>query len=321
MRLRDRGFLMAYLLLAGGLVALLVGGDLLVRGAVGVAQRLKVPPLVIGLTLVGFGTSAPELATSLQAALGGAPGIAAGNVVGSNVANVLLILGLAALIRPIAVDGLAFRRDGSALVLATLLGIALMLTGALERWHGTVLVAGLAAFLLATLRRPGPVAATEAHDVVETVGRRPPLWRAGLFFALGLALVLGGARALVTGGVEIAAALGVSEAVIGLTIVAVGTSLPELVTSVVAAWRGEGDVAFGNVVGSNIFNLLGILGVTALVTPLPIDARLLQVDVWAMAAATALLVAAAVTGWRVTRAEAAALLALYAGYLVLTVAL
>ncbi|MEE4120067.1 MAG: calcium/sodium antiporter [Paracoccaceae bacterium] len=312
---------MAYLLVAGGLVALLVGGDLLVRGAVGVARRLDVPPLVIGLTLVGCGTSAPELATSLQAALGGAPGIAAGNVVGSNVANVLLILGLAALIRPIAVDGHAFRRDGSALLLATVLGIALMLTGTLWRWHGAVLVLGLAAFLYATVRRPGPVAAPDARDVVEMVERTSSLWRAGLFFALGLALVLGGARALVTGGVEIAAALGVSEAIIGLTIVAAGTSLPELVTSVIAARRGEGDVAFGNVVGSNIFNLLGILGVTALVTPLPVDARILQVDVWAMAAATALLVAAAVTGWRVTRAEGAGLLALYAGYLVLTVAL
>jgi cation:H+ antiporter len=311
---------MAYLLVAGGLVALLVGGDLLVRGAVGVARRLAVPPLVIGLTLVGFGTSAPELATSLQAALGGAPGIAAGNVVGSNIANILLILGFAALIRPIAVNGAAFRRDGTALIGATAAGVALMLSGTLLPWHGALLLAGLGAFLFATFRQPGPVAATDASEVIEVAESRPPLLRSSLFFAGGLLLVLAGARALVTGGVDIAAALGVSEAVIGLTIVAVGTSLPELVTSIMAARRGEGDVAFGNVVGSNIFNILGILGATALVTPLPVPDRILQVDLWAMAASTALLVGVAVTGLRVSRREGAGLLLLYGVYLAVTVA-
>jgi cation:H+ antiporter len=309
---------MALALLLAGLAALLVGGDLLVRGAVGVARRLSVPPLVIGLTLVGFGTSAPELATSLQAALSGAPGIAAGNVVGSNIANILLILGLAAATRPVAVDGPAFRRDGAALVLATALATALMLSGLLSRWHGALLLAGLAAFLVAVLRRPGPLTGAAASDGMEVPPRRLGAAASAVAFLAGLGLVLGGAWALVSGATAIAARLGVSEAAIGLTVVAVGTSLPELVTSVAAARRGAGDIAFGNVIGSNIFNLLGILGATALVSPLAVPARIVAVDLWAMAGATALLVAAAVTGLRVARAEGAGLLALYAGYVALT---
>ena len=303
---------MAYLLFLGGLIALVVGGDLLVRGAVGVARRLSVPPLVIGLTLVGFGTSAPELATSVQAALGGAPGVAVGNVVGSNVANILLILGLAAVLRPIAVDGAAFRRDGAALVLATALGMGLMLTGRLAGWHGALLLAGLAVFLVVTFRQPGPVAPDDLPPPAAVM--HAPLWRTGAMALAGLALVVGGAEALVTGAIEIAGAFGVSEAVIGLTIVAVGTSLPELVTSVIAARKGESAVAFGNVLGSNIFNLLGILGVTAIVVPVEVPERIAAFDLWVMAGATLLLVAMAVSGWRLSRREGAVLLLVYGAY-------
>jgi len=303
---------MSYLFVLGGFAALIVGGDLVVRGAVAVARRLAIPPMVIGLTLVGFGTSAPELAPSLQAALDGAPGIAVGNVVGSNIANILLILGIAALLRPVAVDREAFRRDGVVLLASTALCFLLAATGTIARWHGAILLAGLALFLWRAFRGTGTGAALDPDPAPGA--HLSPLGAFALF-AAGLALLLAGARGLVSGAVEIAAALGVSEAVIGVTVVAVGTSLPELVTSVIAARRGESDVAFGNVVGSNIFNILGILGATALIAPLPVPPETMALDAWAMAAATLLLVAAAVTGKGVSRGEGAALLAFYAAYL------
>jgi cation:H+ antiporter len=215
---------------------------------------------------------------------------------------------------PIAVQRGAFRRDAVALIATTALCIALAATGTFARWHGAILLAGLALFLWRAFRGVGTGAAVVPET--ETAPRLSPLAAFGLF-AAGLALLLVGARALVSGAVEIAGALGVSEAVIGVTVVAVGTSLPELVTSVTAARRGESDVAFGNVVGSNIFNILGILGATALIAPLPVPPETMALDVWAMAAATLLLVAAAVTGKGVSRGEGAALVALYAGYVTL----
>jgi cation:H+ antiporter len=305
--------------LAAGLVLLLAGGEILVRGAVASARALGVSPLMIGLTLVGFGTSTPELVTSLKAALAGAPGVAVGNVVGSNICNILLILGLAALLRPIATDPRAFRRDGPVLVAATLACLGLLLADALTRPAGAVLVAGLAAYVILTYRleRTGPDPAATMHAVgVETLPERPgALLRALPMAAAGLVLVVLGAGWLVDGAVTLARALGVSDTLIGLTIVAVGTSLPELTASLAAARRGQGDLAFGNVVGSNVYNLLGILGATALVQPIPVPAAIMAFDGWVMLAATLLLVLVAVTGWRVTRAEGAALLGLYALYL------
>ena len=301
---------MHYLLIAAGFATLLLGGEVLVRGAVGVARRAGLPPLVIGLTLVGFGTSMPELLTSVNAALVGAPGIAVGNVVGSNVANILLILGVAALMAPIAVDRAAFRRDAASLILATLLAGALLATGALGRTAGLILVAGLAAFLFATLRSGGGIAEPD-----EAEGPMPGRAASWALFGGGLAFVILGADLLVRGATGLARDLGVSEAVIGLTVVAVGTSLPELVTSVVAARRGQAGVAFGNVLGSNVFNLLGILGATALVAPIAVPAQIVAVDLWVMAAATAALVGFAVSGWRISRREGAALLLAYAAYL------
>jgi cation:H+ antiporter len=311
---------MLALSLIAGLALLLVGGDLLVRGAVGVASRLGLSPMVIGLTLVGFGTSTPELLTSLQGALAGAPGIAVGNVVGSNIANILLILGVAALIRPVAVERAGFLRDAAVLALATAAAIALCLAGGVGRVAGAVLLAGLVAYLVAALRFSGPAPA--AVDAGEADLAPAPPQRLALslgLFAGGLLLVLGGARLLVDGAVALAAAAGLSETVIGLTIVAIGTSLPELVTSASAALRGESGVAFGNVVGSNIFNLLGILGATALAVPLTVPPEVASRDVWALAAATALFVAVAVTGWRVTRIEGGGLVALFAAYMALLV--
>jgi len=310
----------AILLVLAGLALLIFGGEALVRGAVSAARAFRVSPMVIGLTLVGFGTSAPELVTSLHAALSGAPGIAIGNVVGSNVANILLILGLAALIAPIAVDPAAFRRDGTVMALVTLAGIAILFTGEVGRLWGLVLVAALAAYLVYTFRserQPEPTPAREVYEAEAEAVPGPDL-SLGLALAValgGLVATIFGARFLVEGAVAIAREAGLSETVIGLTIVAVGTSMPELVTSVIAVRRGEGEVALGNILGSNIFNLLGILGVTALVTPIAVPGEVLALDVWVMAAATLLLIVFARTGWRIGRAEGAAMLAGYGGYL------
>ena len=310
---------MLYLSLALGLVLLVLGGEALVRGAVALAGRLGVSPLLIGLTVVGFGTSTPELVTSLQAAFSGSPGIAVGNVVGSNTANILLILGAAALIAPLAVSPGAFRRDGIALVLVTLAAIGAVLTGNLSRPLGLALLFGLVAYLVMAYRSERGDAATD-EGAIETVGdANPGASPIGLPVALlyalgGIAVTVLGAPLLVSGATELATRFGVSDAVIGLTIVAVGTSLPELVTSVVASLRRQGAVAFGNVVGSNIYNVLGILGATALVKPIPVPAEIASFDIWVMAAATLALVWAAVTGWRITRGEGAVLLVAYVAY-------
>lgn len=315
----DRTDIMTFLFVLGGLVALVAGGDLLVRGAVNLARSLSVPPLVIGLTLVGFGTSAPELVTSLQAALSGSPGLAVGNVVGSNIGNVLLILGIAALMAPIAVDTRALWRDGAVLAGATALGMWAMTQGTIGRATGAVFVLALVAYVLTTLvlerRRASATGAIYTAEADLLPAHPTRTGRDVLLTLAGLALTVLGARFLVQGAVEIAAAMGVSETVIGLTIVAIGTSMPELVTSVMAVRRGEGAVALGNVIGSNVFNLLGILGITAMVVPIQVPTQILIVDIWVMAAATVALLVFATTGARVSRREAGALLAAYGVYM------
>jgi len=308
---------MTYVWLGLGFVMLILGGDAFVRGSVAIARRMGVSPLLIGLTLVGFGTSAPELVTSVQAALQGAPGIAVGNVVGSNIANVLLILGVAALIRPIRTTPAAFKRDGSVVVLTALACTGVVLLGEAGRLVGVAFVLALALYVVLTYRheRRAPDAAAALHaDEAATRVRPMRVWAAVGLTVTGLALVLVGANRLVAGAVALAGAAGMSEAVVGLTVVAVGTSLPELVTGVMAAIRGQADVAFGNVVGSNIVNVLGILGATALVRPLAVPPAIAAVDIWVMLAVTALLVVVTVTGSRISRREGAAMLAFYVGY-------
>ena len=302
---------MDYLFVIGGLVGLLLGGEMLVRGAVTLAQRLEIPPLVIGLTIVGFGTSMPELVTSLQAALVGAPGIALGNVVGSNTANILLILGVSAVLAPVIVGSAAFKRDGAVLMGASLLCVAVVLWGRVGTGLGLVMVGSLLAYLAFMLvgARKGAAVEVDAPDASDMGLGKSLVW---LF--VGLALTIGAARLLVIGAVALAEDWGMSQAVIGLTIVAVGTSMPELVTSIVAARRGQGDVAFGNVIGSNIFNILGILGITAIVSPLDVPAQIAGFDIWVMIAATLALVVFARTGWKITRTEGAVFLAAYGAY-------
>lgn len=237
---------MLFLEISAGLALLVIGGELLVRGAVAIALALRVSPLLIGLTVVGFGTSMPELATSLEAAFRGAPGIAIGNVVGSNIANILLILGIAALLAPIPVARSAFLRDGTVAAVAALACLGVILAGSLARTSGLILVAMLVGYVIYAARgeRIG------AGGGGEQVGREPSLgiWLAGPFIGAGIAAMIFGARLLVQGAVELAQLAGVSDTVIGLTVVAVGTSLPELVTAAVAAYRRAPDIAFGNVV-------------------------------------------------------------------------
>ncbi len=310
---------MDLVLIAAGLAGLLAGGEMLVRGAVALARALGVSPLVIGLTLVGFGTSAPELLTSLQAAFAGSPGIALGNIVGSNIANILLILGLSAVIAPIAAPREAFQRDGSVLVAATLALVVIALGGELGRVEAALLLAGLVCFLVwvfvAEYRGVTPAGEVYIEEAAEFPARQTPPLRAGLTLLAGLVVTVVAARLLVDGAIGVSRSFGVPETVIGLTIVAVGTSMPELITSVVAARRGHADVAFGNIVGSNIFNIFGILGVTGLARPLAFPPDIAGSDIWIMLAATAALVVFAVSGWRVTRGEGWALLGGYAAYL------
>lgn len=305
--------------LAGGFVLLVLGGESLVRGSVATARRMGVSSLLIGLTLVGFGTSTPELVTSVNAALVGSPGIAVGNVVGSNIVNILLILGLAMVIRPVQARPEAFYRDGSMLALSTLACVAVCLVGVLDGLAGTALVTLLAAYVVFTYwkERTQPDASAAMH-ASEAESKSPPLpsmWLSLVFAIGGIVLTILGAQLLVDNAIVLARSLAVSETTIGLTIVAVGTSLPELVTSVLASWRNQSEVALGNVVGSNIFNVLGVLGITALVQPVVIPAQILDFDLWVMLGVTALLLVFAVTGWCLTRTEGLIFLGLYAAYL------
>ena len=310
---------MMALLVAAGLILLVGGGDLLVRGAVRLATALGVSPLVIGLTLVGFGTSVPELATSLIAARSGAPAIAIGNVIGSNICNILLIIGASALLQPIAVDRRSLRRDGAVMVATTLMAIGVLATGLLVPATAMAFLALLVAWTVMTyfsernaaLAAPPHPPEADLEAVTPARGLAVP----ALITLAGIALVVVGADLLVRGAVDIARAFGISEAVIGVTIVAVGTSLPELVTSVTAALRRQSDIALGNIVGSNIFNVLAILGATAAFGPVPVNPEFLRVDVWVLVAATLALIGFAATGLRITRTEGAALLAGYSGYL------
>jgi cation:H+ antiporter len=310
----------ATLLIVLGLLGLVMGGELLVRGAVSAARSFGISPMVIGLTLVGFGTSSPELVTSLQAALSGSSGIAVGNVVGSNIGNVLLILGIAALIAPIAVDRRAFRRDGTMLLIATLLCLGAVFLGDIGWRVGAGFLVALSSYLGFTLwseKRAGGTPAAGVYEgeaaAVAGPGLSPSV---SLLVAIaGLAITIVGARFLVSGAVSVAQAAGLSEAVIGLTIVAIGTSMPELVTSIIAVRKGEGAVALGNVLGSNIFNILGILGLTVLVQPMVVPREIADFDIWVLCATTLGLFAVARSGWTISRREGALLLLAYAGYI------
>jgi len=272
--------------------------------------------MVIGVTLVGFGTSMPELVTSLQAALDGANGIAIGNVVGSNIANILLILGLATLIRPMTVAPAGMWRDSLWLIFASAACLWTVQSGDITRLTGLLFIAALAGYLIHSLRQSSPDQIEDlALEIPATGLQSSRFWPVGQFI-LGLGITILGARLLVTGAVQLADAAGVSDAIIGLTIVAIGTSLPELVTSAIAARQGRSDLALGNIVGSNIFNIFGVLGITAMVSPLTVPAQIVRVDIWVMLAATALLLVLLLATGRIGRIMGGVMLAAYAAYLV-----
>jgi len=298
-----------YLLVAGGLLGLFLGGEALVRGAVGIARKLGLPALLIGLTVVGFGTSTPELLVSVDAALGGVPDIAIGNVLGSNIANILLIIGVTALLRPIPVPAAGLRRDLGVMLAGALVLLPVFALSQVARPAGALLVAGLVAYLVWAYRSPGP-ATPEAEDTPAPAAMGVSL----VWLAVGLVALMLGARFLVDGTSNIARGLGVSEAFIGLTVVAVGTSLPELATSIIAALRRQSEIAIGNVVGSNIFNILGILGLTAVISPIPVAERFLRFDLPVVIGVSLVLAALLLARPRIGRALGLLLLAGYAAY-------
>lgn len=299
---------MILLSFAAGLTALILGGDFLVRGATSTAIALRIPPLVIGMIVVGFGTSLPELLVSVNAALAHAPDIALGNVIGSNTANILLILGLAAVLFPIVSSFAEVRKDLMLVILATLALAALLADGRLSRLDGILMLTGLALFLWSSIRQ---VETAPQHNLIVERRFRP---LAVLQIAGGLVALVFGARLLVDSATELARMAHISEAVIGLTIVAIGTSLPELATSVIAAFRRNSAMSLGNVIGSNLFNILGILGVTAVIAPVQAGARFMTLDT-PIALAAALLLTWLLWSGGISRLAGAGMLAVYVGYL------
>jgi len=280
-----------FLKLFGGFVYLLMGGDLLVRGSLGLARESNIPPVVVGMTVVAMGTSAPELMVSTFSALSGYPGIAIGNVVGSNIANVMLVIGVPVLIHPIVCNQEGLARQTGLMVGVSLLFIVICMFQPITFFHGLLLVLILASFLVMTTRGAAVVPGLEdAKEELERVlgipGKRSTITA---FIVLGIVALPLGADLAVEGAAGLAATWGVSEAVIGLSLIALGTSLPELSTTVLAALHKSSDVAIGNVVGSNLFNILAILGLTAMLTDIPVEASFLRFDLWVMFGASIVL--------------------------------
>ncbi len=312
-------------LITCGLVVLVVGGELLVRGASLLALSLQISPLVIGLTVVAFGTSAPELGVSLQAAFRGAADVAVGNVVGSNICNVLMILGMAALVTPLVVSSQLIRLDVPLMIGASLALWGFSLDGRLSRLEGILLFVGLISYVIFSVRK----SRQESRVIVDEFSDEMPVpnsWNSSRWVQLGLIgvglVLLGlGSNWLVQGAVTVAEYFHVSELIIGLTVVAVGTSLPEVVTSVVASIRGERDIAVGNVVGSNLFNILCVLGLTSVVAPggIAISSAALEFDIPVMVAVAAICLPIFFTGGVISRFEGAALLFYYVAYTVLII--
>lgn len=316
------------LAILAGLVLLVAGGEVLVRGASNIAAAIGMSPLVVGLTVVSFATSAPEFAVTMQSVAAGSPGLAVGNVVGSNIANILLVLGIAAIITPLAVKSRVVRFDVPVMIGLSLIVTVMALNGVIARWQGVTLVVLLAAYVIWTVRigrsdpegekekldpdwiddelRPEPVAERSTRNILASV----------VMVAVGIGALVLGASVLVSGATTIASALGLSDLVIGLTIIAVGTSLPEMATSIVAALRGERDLAVGNAVGSNIFNLGAVLGFAAILSPdgivIPEGAQ--NLDFLLMTGVAILLLPVVYTGYAVGRWEGILFVSYYVAY-------
>jgi cation:H+ antiporter len=315
---------LALFLVVAGLALLAGGGDVLIRGAVSLARLAGLTTAVIGLTVVAMGTSLPELSVSLLAALRGQPDINVGNVVGSNIFNLVAILGASAVVRPIPIHGTAVRVDWPVVLVTSAVMLVVIRDGLVDRLEGGVFVLGLASFVAFSVwlaRRE--VKNAEALELRETVKALtvPAAWRdIGISVALvvaGIGALLAGGRLLVDGAVGLARIAGLSERVIGLTIVAAGTSAPELAASIAAARKGHSDIAVANLLGSNVFNILGILGVTALVTPIPVSPAIIRSDAWWMLGTAAALFPLMRVGRNISRAEGAILCGVYLVYVAL----
>lgn len=299
-----------------GLAALVGAGDALVRGAVALSLRLGVPALIVSLTVVAFGTSAPELLVGIEAALVGSDGIVFGNVIGSNIANVLLVMGIPALMSGIVPMAEGGRHDFLFMLGASVVFIVLCFLGPLVWWHGAVLLAGLGWMLRDNFRAAQAHRNGQGEVLAEIEDADPHMarWKIAALIGVGLVGLPIGADLLIDGARGLARAWGLSEAAIGLTLVAVGTSLPELVTSIMAALKRHAEVAIGNVIGSNVFNILGIMGLVSFLGPLDVPPEMLRLDLWVMLAASALMWVVVFPRWPVSRAMGGALVLLYVAY-------
>lgn len=309
--------LIEILSLVAGFILLFVGGEGLVRGAVSIATRFGLSTMLVGVVVVGFGTSMPELLVSLEAAFKNTPDIALGNVVGSNIANIILILGVAAVIHPIACTERTIKRDGLAVIIASLVLAGFSFTHALDLMEGVIMITLLVAYLTYSYHsdRKKTQAARDMGDHLKSdFAAHDRLPVALLFAGAGLASLLFGANLLVDSATVLARAAGVSEAVIGLTLVALGTSLPELATAVIASYKKHTDVLIGNVLGSNLFNILSILGITAIVTPIPFAGRIADIDVWFMLAIAVAFLGIVYLRGRITRPVGIIFLLTYVSY-------
>jgi cation:H+ antiporter len=315
--------LITTLSLLAGFILLLGGGEYLVRGAGAIALRFGLSHLVVGIVIVGFGTSVPELVASVQAAMAGAPGIAMGNVVGSNIANILLILGAGAIIYPVIVSKHAIYRDGVTMVATAALLLIAVWSGQLSFAGGllfVILLASYLTYLIYSDRKQNGVAKEDDEDDDDLPVPSKSVWLDLLMVAGGILAVVGGGKLLVDSAIELAKTFDVSDEVIGLTLVSVGTSLPELATSVMAAIRKHSDIALGNVLGSNVYNILGIAGITALIKPIPVTDHMVQIDIPVMIGVSLILFFLAVVVKRFGKRVGYAFLAAYAGYIYLLVA-
>jgi cation:H+ antiporter len=292
---------------------LVLGGDFVVRGAVAAAHRFRVKPVLVGLTVISFGTSLPELLVSVQAVSSGYPGLAVGSIVGSNIANILLILGATAVITPIALHAHGVRRETVAVVGSALLLVVLGWGDVIVAWHGAAMLALLAGLTWSTYRR------NRLADQPAVLGETAPAvqrgWVTLALIAGGLVLLMFGADQLIEGGVAMAHQLGVPNAIIGLTLIAIGSSLPELTSCVIAAYRRQPGLAVGNVLGSNVFNILGALGAAAMIGPIPVDLPVLEIDIWIMLAASLVLALFVFIGRPIGRLVGASFLAIFAVYI------
>lgn len=308
---------MAYLQVLGGLALLVFAGDFLVRGAVSFAGRMGVPTLIIGLTIVAFGTSAPELLVGVDAVLQHAPTLALGNVIGSNIANIWLVLGVPTLIAPMMCNAAKINTNMAIMLAATLLFIVMAYMGGFGPIEGIILLVVLLAFLFfSSKQKDNKEIEQEICDDLGEAVKHPDSYTLSISLIIGGLIGLAyGAHLLVEGSVTIATGLGVSEAIIGLTLVALGTSIPELVTAIIAALKGHSDVAIGNVVGSNIFNILAIIGISSQFGEIPVPDDILSFDIWVMLAASASLLPFALLKCRIGKRAGLVFVILYGSYI------